>query len=133
MDQEQKCVHFRPFLILSEYREKTCELIDAHSHLHCDPNFKSILESGYITVKKLCLCSSSPGNEKIFWSESKAEWKKVSEIASGPQGSQILPCFGVHPWFAHEVDPDDDQWKTELRHFLEAHPHSIIGEVRIRV
>lgn len=50
-------------------------------------------------------------------------------MVSGPGGSKILPCFGIHPWFAHTVDPDDDRWKAELKYYLGAHTNAIIGEV----
>lgn len=42
-------------------------LIDAHSHLHCDDSFSQMLEKGYISVKHLCLCSSSLGVESFLF------------------------------------------------------------------
>ena len=63
-----------------------------------------------------------------------------------------VPCYGIHPWFLHEVlhlnDEDegtntctssheiergrliiDDDWLVDLRHRLMANPHAIVGEI----
>jgi hypothetical protein len=38
-------------------------LIDAHSHLHCDPSFWSLYNGGHIRIRNLVLCSSHPGRD----------------------------------------------------------------------
>ena len=55
-----------------------------------------------------------------------------------------VPCYGIHPWFLHEVlhlnDEDrgtdggkesnkDNDWLVELRGRLMANPHAIVGEI----
>lgn len=67
------------------------------------------------------------------------------------QGVRIVPCFGVHPWFLHELTEEDwhasppsstieeDQnetsssllpkWIVQLEETLKAHPNAIVGEI----
>lgn len=69
---------------------------------------------------------------------------------------KVVPCFGVHPWFLHELDSDDvvtrsattptianddnnsnDQetststpmWLQELEHWIKSTPEAIVGEI----
>lgn len=57
------------------------------------------------------------------------EWEVVSGLVQKHRGNRLIPCFGIHPWFAHTVDPNDEVWKTALSEFLLLHPNSVIGEV----
>ena len=68
----------------------------------------------------------------------------------------VVPCYGVHPWFLHELSVDDwapisttsngdpttdapgdplvplsssPHWLTELEQYLRADPHAIVGEI----
>ncbi|VEU34580.1 unnamed protein product [Pseudo-nitzschia multistriata] len=59
------------------------------------------------------------------------------------ENMKILPCFGVHPWFLHELDSDNDwalvsssldgelvpKWTAGLEELLQKHPHSPVGEI----
>lgn len=53
-------------------------------------------------------------------------------------GVQVVPCFGVHPWFLHELEDGDyeiqpldglPRWVKHLEVLLEAQPHAIVGEI----
>ncbi|KAJ1561401.1 hypothetical protein HK405_004025 [Cladochytrium tenue] len=67
-----------------------------------------------------------------------ADWGGVAELAQRWPG-RVVPAFGVHPWFAHEVcggtsgDGDDDapdlSWVAELRARLVAYPGALVGEI----
>jgi Tat protein secretion system quality control protein TatD with DNase activity len=64
----------------------------------------------------------------------------ASELESSKYGLAV-PCYGVHPWFLHEVlpdgdndddedeDDDDDGWLAELRRRLVDRPGAIVGEI----
>ncbi len=39
---------------------------------------------------------------------------------------RIIPAFGVHPYFAHQVSP---HWFDDLRKILIANPKAIVGEI----
>lgn len=53
-------------------------------------------------------------------SVTRADWDKVA-AAEG-----MTPCFGVHPWYAHEVDAAEIAF--ELDDWLTRHPQADVGE-----
>lgn len=53
---------------------------------------------------------------------SQADWPTVLSLARSSKA--IVPCFGVHPWYAAACTP---YWLAELKHFLTAAP-SGVGE-----
>jgi TatD DNase family protein len=60
-----------------------------------------------------------------MWCNGTAEddWQDVLDLATAH--TDILPFFGLHPWFVKDRSPD---WLTNLRSFLDAVP-SAIGEI----
>ena len=67
------------------------------------------------------------------------DWDRIlqlkEELTNGAPGVQIVPTFGVHPWFLHQVDqPVVDStslpaWLVEMEENLIATPGSIVGEI----
>ncbi len=51
---------------------------------------------------------------------SRADWERLS-TAEG-----MVPCYGIHPWFAHETDPAELAF--ELDEWLTRHPQAGVGE-----
>ena len=60
-----------------------------------------------------------------MWCNGTAEddWQAVCDLAA--THPEVVPFFGLHPWFVRERSPD---WLARLRYFLDAAP-SAIGEI----
>jgi len=50
-----------------------------------------------------------------------------SKVDIGRNGVVILPAFGVHPWFAHQMEKEPS-WLETLESYLCANPRAIVGE-----
>ena len=90
-------------------------LADAHCHLQ-DPAFAPDLEDALrdarlAGVRVLVINGTRP-----------EDWPRVRELASAHL--ELVPCFGLHPWFAGEAPPG---WLDALRGFLAGTP-SGVGE-----
>eukprot|EP00536_Pseudo-nitzschia_multiseries_P009321 jgi/Psemu1/258008/estExt_Genewise1Plus.C_2570031 len=78
----------------------------------------------------------------------KHKHKNVIEMScvgsDGEERVKIVPCLGVHPWFLHELDPENDwalvsssldndqlvpKWTAELEELLQKHPRAPVGEI----
>ena len=71
------------------------------------------------------------------------DWDSVQHLATKElpslrPGVKIVPCFGVHPWFLHEItgrNLEDDgetsvpRWVQVMEDHLVATPGSIVGEI----
>ncbi len=82
-------------------------LFDAHTHL---PNYPA---GAGLNGARLALCAGT-GPE---------DWEKVRLLAAGR--SDIVPCFGLHPWFIEKAGAD---WLPQLEKFLLS-ASSCIGEI----
>jgi TatD DNase family protein len=68
------------------------------------------------------LRSSSP--TKLLSNDSNPTTNTNSRVFYG------VPCFGVHPWFLHEVPTLlQNDWLDELEHKLRQYPQSVVGEI----
>jgi len=94
-------------------------LIDSHSHIHDDDyQVDNFLGVG-VQVERVCLCSAT-----------QKEWPLVNALAN-KHAQRVLPCFGIHPWNAQQVQPSDESWQLELRKYLESCPNAIVGEIGV--
>ncbi|CAK9263013.1 unnamed protein product [Sphagnum jensenii] len=55
---------------------------------------------------------------------SEADWEKVRQMSE--HNSCIIPCFGLHPWWASQRSKD---WLSKLRCMLQSVPCSTVGEI----
>lgn len=85
---------------------------DAHAHLPENP-----ANDGQISV---------PANAKILLNSTRPEdFPRVAQLAKKfPE--QIVPAFGIHPWFAEEWNPETQKI---LRNFLSDTPGASVGEI----
>ena len=93
-------------------------LIDIHLHLQDSPlreNAPAIMAEARKAGITRMLCNG----------ESPNDWAHVSQLAA--DYPEILPCFGVHPWFVHQAG---DNWEPLLRDTLKRH-RCAIGECGI--
>ncbi|MFB3905400.1 MAG: TatD family hydrolase [Acidobacteriota bacterium] len=90
-------------------------LIDSHLHLQDPvfiPDFQQVLKRARDAGVKAMICNAT----------SEKDWPKVRELAH--QIPEIVPCFGIHPWYlAHR----QTGWQDRLSALLERVP-SAIGE-----
>ncbi len=84
-------------------------LFDAHTHPRPLPGPGGYAPSG----ADLSLCSGS----------SPDDWEKIASLSS--EDGRVLPCFGLHPWFAEKAGPG---WLKKLEGFLRGRP-SCVGEI----
>lgn len=90
-------------------------LIDSHLHLQDPvfaPDFADVLKRAREAGVKVMICNAT----------SERDWDRVRELAE--QIPEIVPCFGIHPWYLAHRQPG---WQQRLSDLLEAVP-SAIGE-----
>ncbi|MBR4108009.1 MAG: TatD family hydrolase [Akkermansia sp.] len=58
----------------------------------------------------------------------RADWARVAAEAAETAGTagEMIPCFGVHPWHAHEADAAELAF--ELDEWLSRYPQACVGE-----
>ncbi|KAJ3325806.1 hypothetical protein HDU76_013076 [Blyttiomyces sp. JEL0837] len=115
-------------------------IIDAHNHVAENPNTINLIPS--LTMRKILVMGSNL-----------VDWLVVEKCATD-WPDKVIPSFGIHPWFAHEVtgskesdstvklDSNTDNtatstipqspnpaWKSILLANLAKFPNSIVGEI----
>jgi TatD DNase family protein len=89
---------------------------DAHCHLQDErpaDRLETILERAREAgVTRMVCCGTC-----------ETDWPRVAELAN--RYPQIIPCFGLHPWF---LDDRSSQWHKNLRSWLEKYPAGV-GEI----
>jgi TatD DNase family protein len=91
-------------------------LYDAHNHLQ-DERFGPPPE-------ELLAATAKEGVVKMVVNGScEADWPKVLDLAR--RYSEVIPCFGYHPWYVKERSPG---WQEQLIKFLDEAP-SAVGEI----
>ncbi|CAK9206356.1 unnamed protein product [Sphagnum troendelagicum] len=92
-------------------------LFDVHCHLQDN----RILD----TAPSLIKAATKAG---VKWmavnGTSEADWEKVRQMSE--HNSCIIPCFGLHPWWASQRSKD---WLSKLRCMLQSVPCSTVGEI----
>ena len=94
----------------------TMRFFDAHIHL---TDFEGI------PSKKLIADLKDNGIEKCVCVTAKVDdWEKAAKFAHDFP-FEVVPCFGVHPWYAPEAKKG---WDKELELYLKEFDGAIIGE-----
>ena len=144
---------------------------DSHNHVHMGPSppVQALMAPG--SAATLCTahshdpCCDNNNNDKkaalsgmAIMSTHPRDYDQVLHLTKSlPEkfnGSvKVVSCFGVHPWFLHELDDNDwqlvahdnstdtsnknnnigstprPQWIQNLEHLISANPHAIVGEI----
>jgi len=90
-------------------------LIDSHLHLQDPvflPDFPDVLKRARDAGVRVMICNAT----------SEKDWNRVRELAE--QIPEIVPCFGVHPWY---LTHRQSGWQDRLSALLQTVP-SAIGE-----
>ena len=92
-------------------------LFDSHCHLQdarCIGGIDAILaRAGAAGVAHMLCCGTS-----------ESDWQAVATLAR--RHPQIIPAFGLHPWFIDKRSPD---WLAELERMLRLFPSASVGEI----
>ena len=92
-------------------------LFDAHCHLQDERTFAAageiIARAREAGVRHMLCCGTR-----------ESDWEAVRLLAG--RYREIVPAFGLHPWFVNERSPG---WLEKLETFLTALPHAAVGEI----
>jgi TatD DNase family protein len=92
-------------------------LFDSHCHLQderCIGRIAEILaRAGAAGVTHMLCCGTAP-----------SDWRAVATLAA--KHPQVVPAFGLHPWFIAERPSD---WLATLENFLRTFPQAAVGEI----
>lgn len=95
-------------------------LYDTHCHLQASvlqPMGQGLYDrAAQAGVAGYVVCSTEPG-----------DWPDVRALAD--RYPQVLPAFGVHPWYQPEGSPN--LWLGDLEALLKAHPQAWVGEIGV--
>ena len=99
------------------YDSTTMQLVDTHCHLQ-DERLSAFIDAVLVRARAtgVCLMVCCGTGEK--------DWLQLDRLAAG--NPDILPAWGLHPWFIADRSP---HWLETLRQLLEAHPKAPVGEV----
>ena len=95
-------------------------LFDAHNHVHLGPASPMLA-----ATSELCGFSLMSTHPRDFPVVSRT----INELSKHRPDASYVPCFGVHPWFLHEVDVSETEWLQDLEDVLENHPQAAVGEI----
>jgi Tat protein secretion system quality control protein TatD with DNase activity len=114
---------------------------DAHNHIHMGPSppMDAVVPLGgeQASMSGMAIMSTHPQDFETV--ESLATTMRSVPTAD-PGNLQIVPCYGVHPWFLHELEEDKHwapsiedatvpTWLYELEARIQADPRAIVGEI----
>jgi len=95
--------------------EKT-KYFDAHCHLQ-DKRIIDSVDDIILHMKESSVCNV------VCNGTSPDDWESVKQIVK--KYSEVLPAYGVHPWYLNAVN---DDWKDVLVEYLHSHKYSSVGE-----
>jgi len=90
---------------------------------HADGGTSQDTENEATNVSGMAIMSTHPRDFEHVLTLSKSLPSKVNGRV------KIVPCFGIHPWFLHEVSEDTSQWIKELEDRLQTNPNAMVGEI----
>jgi Tat protein secretion system quality control protein TatD with DNase activity len=111
---------------------------DSHNHVHMGPTdpLRALLGPSSATMNDPVAVSGM-----AIMSTHPRDYARVQKLAQDlPQqrpGVHVVPCFGVHPWWLHELSDQDweqsnastlPRWINDLGDLLLSNPDSIVGE-----
>ena len=115
---------------------------DCHCHIHLGPQgLDPLLQSIPSSINNNANNDADNNNEMQFngaaiMSTHPRDYVKVDSVVSRlrDESYTAIPCYGVHPWFLHDVDniygeEEDWEWLVELRKHLIDNPEAIVGEI----
>lgn len=115
---------------------------DAHNHIHLGPSPPSSAlwkepgrtgppDEGSLALSGMAIMSTHPQDFEAITTLSTS----LSELQPGVR---IVPCYGVHPWFLHELEdrhweePDGStvpSWVAEIELLVMGNPEATVGEI----
>ena len=125
-------------------------LFDCHCHLHLSPRgLNPLLQAIPPPQPVSSTTTSNNDNNKdksttisfagaAIMSTHPRDYTSVDNVVSMLRRISFcsaVPCYGIHPWFLHEVEiggednDKEEEWLSELRTRLVSNPDAIVGEI----
>jgi Tat protein secretion system quality control protein TatD with DNase activity len=119
---------------------------DSHNHVHMGPTPPLVALLGptaaTLTTDHHQYQSPAVLSGMAIMSTHPRDFDLVQQLSRDlPQqrpGVRVVPCFGVHPWFLHELTEQDwdlmepsnlPQWIVDLEQIITSTPGAIVGEI----
>ena len=116
---------------------------DCHCHIHLGPQgLDPLLQSIPTSINTYNNANDADNNNEILFngaaimSTHPRDYVHVDSVVFRlrEESYNAIPCYGVHPWFLHDVDniygeEEDWEWLIELRNHLIDNPDAIVGEI----
>ncbi|KAG7392268.1 hypothetical protein PHYPSEUDO_001372 [Phytophthora pseudosyringae] len=108
----------------------TLLLIDAHCHLHDERLWSSSSPSSRRAFEGvLSRARNAHVTHVVSCATHEQDWRVLEQLLGQlkhDSSLQMVPVFGVHPWWAQELSPDSLQ---PLRDVLTRYPEASVGEI----
>ena len=117
---------------------------DSHNHVHMGPTppLRALLGPTATLTENHQSLSPAVVSGMAIMSTHPRDFDRVlqlsKELSVQRPGVQVVPCFGVHPWFLHELTEQDwllsepsqlPFWITEIEKRVRSTPGAIVGEI----
>ncbi|POM78527.1 TatD related DNase [Phytophthora palmivora] len=107
----------------------TLPLVDAHCHLHDERLWSNGSLSSRRTFEGvLSRAHNAHVTHVVSCATHEQDWLVLEQLMRHETQLKIVPGFGVHPWWAHELSMPSESLKS-LRDTLTRYPTAIVGEI----
>ncbi|KAF1794405.1 hypothetical protein PC129_g462 [Phytophthora cactorum] len=111
----------------------TLPLIDAHCHLHDERLWSSGSPPSRHTFKSvLSRVRKAYVTHVVSCATHERDWRVLEQLMEQQKDNNslnIVPAFGIHPWWAQEVSPMTLDGLKPLRTILTRYPAASVGEI----
>jgi len=101
---------------MTNWKSELCSLVDSHIHLQdyeIGTNIGELIDEAISSGVSCMVCNGTEVDD----------WQIVQGFSE--KYPQVVPCFGVHPWFVNRLPSD---WEDRLEHMLQS-VKSGVGEI----
>ncbi|ETL28192.1 hypothetical protein L916_18396 [Phytophthora nicotianae] len=108
-------------------------LVDAHCHLHDERLWSSGSPPSRRTLEDVLRRARNANlTHVVSCATHERDWRVLEQLIAQQEDNSmpsVVPCFGVHPWWAQELSPMTSDSLKPLRAILTLHPAANVGEI----